>query len=179
MVKPYARPPGLLNFASLSGLAQVWRGRGATGFIFGLVELHRLREFPVPQLSKRLNLRPSLPLRACPGFSLVLTESTSHVRPTDTSLKVGVRFLPPIPVGLRPDFQASQIPALERLPVVKALEHPRIRAHSLSVLSHLVKWLPEPCPPLFLSDCSQSSLCYLMSHFVSWSGIWYFNYLIC
>ena len=37
-----------------------------------MVELHCLREFPVPQLSWRLNLRPSLPLRACPGFSLVL-----------------------------------------------------------------------------------------------------------
>ena len=62
-------------------------------------------------------------------------ESTSHVRPTDTSLKVGVRFPPPIPVGLRHDFQASQMPALEWLPLVQALEHPWIRAHSLSVLS--------------------------------------------
>ena len=62
-------------------------------------------------------------------------ESTSHVRPTDTSLKVGVRFPPPTPVGLRPDFQASQMPALGWLPLVQALEHSRIRAHSLSVLS--------------------------------------------
>ena len=67
MVKPYARA-GLLNLASLSGLAQVWRGRGAMGiFLIGLAILPA----GVPRASAFL--RPSLPLRACPGFSLVLT----------------------------------------------------------------------------------------------------------
>ena len=51
------RARGTFNLASLSGLAQVWHGRGDTGiFLIGLATL------PV-----------GLPLRVCPGFSLVLT----------------------------------------------------------------------------------------------------------
>ena len=48
---------GLLNLASLSGLAWVWCGHWAMGiFLIGLA-----------------TLPAGLPLRACPGFSLVLT----------------------------------------------------------------------------------------------------------
>ena len=69
MVKLYTRA-GLLNLASLSGLAQVWRERGATGiFLIGLATP------PAGVPSASAFLRPSLPLRACLGFSLVLTDT--------------------------------------------------------------------------------------------------------
>ena len=63
---------GLLNLTSLSGLAQVWRGWWGEGryrdfFLIGRATLPA----GIPRASAFL--RPSLPLRACPGFSLVLT----------------------------------------------------------------------------------------------------------
>ena len=59
---------GLLNLASLSGLARVWCGRGAMGiFLIGQATL------PVGIPRASAFLRPSPSLRACPGFSLVLT----------------------------------------------------------------------------------------------------------